>query len=436
MFQTFPSSAELCAKSLLIFDDGLASKDGHWFEIDRSIARFHADRGVEVTVVTHADFQHSDEFVAFGARVFPLIEQSIWTGSTHKEGWLAKLLDRVPLTGPLREWAGSLKQARHFCAILRTLLREQSYDCVLHPNALMADLLTWCVMPRTSRHRVSRVVFSTWLPIATYHEDRPPSFARKLRLWRVIAWMLRKEFAVGRMLCVTDSRRIADEYRVASGLDAVVTGSPRDIAITQPKLSSAGRTLIFGSLGAARWEKGIDLFQSAIAVLVARGDANFMRFLIQWNRPVARPDGSIFPRDAQLANAPQVDWRNGVLTSQDYDGALAAIDCMVLPYRRLMYQSRSSAVAVEAACAGIPMIYTADTWLSDFVVEQGAGIAVADGDVEGLERAILAMAADYPTYKAQAVERSAIARQRNSPAEFARVLWGAGPNQRVGGPVA
>ena len=70
------------------------------------------------------------------------------------------------------------------------------------------------------------------------------------------------------------------------------------------------------------------------------------------------------------------------------------------------------------------MIYTADTWLSDFVAEQGAGIAVADGDVAGLAHAILAMAADYPTYKAKAVERSAIARARNSPEAFARVLWG------------
>ena len=109
---------------------------------------------------------------------------------------------------------------------------------------------------------------------------------------------------------------------------------------------------------------------------------------------------------------------------------------MVLPYRRLMYQSRSSAVAVEAACSGIPMIYTADSWLSDFVAEQGAGIAVADGDVAGLARAILAMAADYPTHKAKAVEHSAIARARNSPEAFARVLWGTEPDtstRRAGG---
>ena len=109
---------------------------------------------------------------------------------------------------------------------------------------------------------------------------------------------------------------------------------------------------------------------------------------------------------------------------------------MVLPYRRALYHSQISGVAVEAACAGIPMIYTADTWLSDFVGEQGAGIAVADGDVKGLADAIRTMATNYPAYKALAVERSAIARARNSPEEFARVLWGAGPNQVAPGKAA
>ena len=416
----------MVGKSLLIFDDGLASKDGHWFEIDRSIAQFHADHGVRVTVVTHADFRHSDEFVAFGARVLPLIEQSIWKGWTPKDGWLAKLADRAPLAGPLREWSANLAQAKHFRAVLSRLLREEAYDCVLHPTALMTDFLVWSLMPGALRRRAKRVVLSTWYPIASYHEDRPPSFARKLALWKLIGWKLRNQFATGRMVFVTDSQRIANEYEQASGMTAIVVGSPRDIAKAKPGRSRADRALVFGSLGAARWEKGIDSLQSAIASLVGSGKADAIRFLVQWNRPVTRPDGTIYPRDPQLADSAQVDWRDGVLTSHDYDEALAGIDCMVLPYRRLMYQSRSSAVAVEAACSGIPMIYTADSWLSDFVAEQGAGIAVADGDVPGLERAILAMAADYTTYKARAVERSAVARARNSPGAFAGVLWGSG----------
>lgn len=428
MLQAYPPAAGQGAGSLLIFDDGLASKDGHWFEIDKAIARAHIVRGMQVTIVAHKNFQRDDELASLGVRVLPLIERSLWTGWVPDAGWLANFAARMPQLEPVREWAGNLKQARHFRTILQNVLRERSYDCVLHPTALMADFLTWCLMPRALRSRAGRVVFSTWYPIASYHEDRPPSFARKLAFWKLIAWKLRKEFETRRMLFVTDSQRIANEYQAASGLTAVVAGSPRDVAIPLTHARPAGRPLKFGSLGAARWEKGIDVLQSAIVDLVANGKADALNFDIQWNRPVARPDGTIYPRDARLAASRLIDWRDEVLSSQEYQDALAGIDCMILPYRHLMYQSRSSAVAVEAACAGIPMIYTADTWLSDFVGEQGAGIAVADGDAEALAQAMLAMAADFPAYKARAVERSTIARARNSPQEFARVLWADHPD--------
>ena len=428
MLPTLPDVPQISGKSLLIFDDGLASKDGHWFEIDKSIARFHSEQGTQVTIVSHVNFRHSDELAALGVRVLPLIEWSLWEGWLPERGWLSKLASRLSLARPVLEWVSNIKQARHFRAILKKALGEQPYDCVLHPTAMMADFLTWCLMPRRLCQRAGRVVLSTWYPIATYHEDRPPSFARKLAIWKFIAYNLRKDLASGRMRFVTDSWRIANEYRIASGMQAIVAGSPRSITIPETSATPFGSSVTFGSLGAARWEKGIDVFQSAIARLVVNDHANALRFAIQWNRPVTRPDGTTYLRDPQLVDSPQIDWRDQILSSQDYDRILSEIDCMVLPYRRLMYQSRSSAVAVEAACAGIPMIYTADSWLSDFVTEQGAGIAVADGDVKGLAEAIRTMAANYPAFKALAVERSAIARTRNSPAAFARVLWGAGPN--------
>ena len=407
----------------MIFDDGLSSKDGHWFEIDRGIARHHVERGARVTVVAHAGFKDSADLAALGVRVLPLIEQSSWAGWVPTPTWWDRLARRWPIAAPFREWAGVLEQARHFRAVLRRLLREDAYDCVLHPTALMADFVAWCLMPPSLRDRAGRVVFSTWSPIATYHDDRPPTFARKLAFWKLIAWRLRGQFASGRMLFLTDSVRIGDEYRKAANLDPIVVGGPREMGVVGGCAARHVHGLTFGSLGAARWEKGIDVLQDAIARLDQCDPDHNLRFVIQWNRAVLRPDGTVLPRNPMLAASQRVDWREAVLSSFDYEAALAGIDCMVLPYRRLMYQSRSSAVAVEAACAGIPMIYTADTWLADFVAEQGAGIAVADGDVAGLAEAIRRMAADYPAYKAQAVERSAIARARNSPAAFARVLW-------------
>ncbi len=413
----------LRGKSLLIFDDGLISKDGHWFGIDQAIVALHKEAGAATTVLCGSSFGFSEELAAAGATVMPRIHRSIWTGEMGNGSSL------------WREFRDAFSLARHFRDVLTRALRERTYDCVLHPSAMLPDLFAWAMVPRKLRRRVGRVALLTRFGLGEYSPTERPSFARKLTVWRWLIRWLRGEFASGRFILMTDSERLAEEYWEVTGARPAVVCSPKAMTAREAP-STATSSLTFGTVGAARIDKGIHLLQSAIEHLVSGGRLGQLRFTMQWNRSVRNDDGSLYPRSELLLAHPQVHFVENALSSDEYDKLFFGIDCMVLPYRRQMYHSPISGVAVEAACAGIPMIYTADTWLSDFVAEQGAGIAVADGDVEGLERAILAMAAEYPTYKAKAVERSAIARQRNSPAEFARVLWGAGPNQLVGGPVA
>lgn len=418
-----PSPAALRGKSLLIFDDGLSSKDGHWFEIDKAIAVLHAKAGGTTTIVCGSSFVYSDELEQAGATVLPSIEHSLWSGRMTGG------------SGLRHEFEVTLKLARHFRDILVPILRENTFDCVLHPSAMLADLLAWAMVPRKLRRRMGRVALLTRFGVGTYSASRPPAFARKHAAWRWLIRWLGRDFASGRFFLLTDSDRLADEYAAVAGVRPAVVCSPRAIA---PLAAVAERPpwLTFGTLGAARIDKGIHLLQAALERLVAEGAIADARFVMQWNRPVLNDDGSVYPRSAVLVGQPQVCYVEEALSSAAYDRQFLKIDCMVLPYRRALYHSQISGVAVEAACAGIPMIYTADTWLSDFIGEQGAGIAVADGDAAGLADAIRTMATDYPAYKALAVERSAIARTRNSPEAFARVLWGAGPNPRAQGQAA
>ena len=413
--------SDLRAKSLLIFDDGLASKNGHWFEIDKAITVLHAEDGVATTVVCGSTFAFGEELEQAGATVLPLIEHSLWSG-------------RIAGGSGLRhEFMGTIKLARHFRDVLVPIVRENTFDCVLHPSAMLADLLAWAMIPRKLRRRAGRVALLTRFGVGTYSASQPPAFARKHAAWRWLIRWLGPDFASGRFFLLTDSDRLADEYAAVAGVRPAVVCSPRAIA-SLAAVAERPPWLTFGTLGAARIDKGIHLMQAAIERLVLDAKIADVRFVMQWNRPVFNDDGSVYHRSPVLMAHPQVRYVEETLSSADYDGLFLGIDCMVLPYRRVLYHSQISGVAVEAACAGIPMIYTADTWLSDFVGEQGTGIAVTDGDVEGLARAIQTMAAEYPAYKTLAVERSAIARARNSPEAFARVLWGAGPNPRAQGP--
>ena len=412
-----PLLSELHGKSLLLFDDSLTSKDGHWFAIDKAIAELHAELGVETTIICNSSFDLADELRATGAKVSPVIEHSIWSGFDAGSGLF-------------NEFKGLIKLAWHFRSVLANALRKQTFDCVLHPSGLGADLLAWCLLPRRLRGRAKRVAILTRFGLGSYSPNGPPVFARKLVFWRWMVRYLKSDFASGKFILLTDSDRLAAEYEAVSGIRPTVACSPQAIPAS-PTVCGSSRPLCFGALGWARLQKGSDFFQAALEYLISHGQIGDLRFVMQWNRQVFRDDGTELRRSELLSSHPQIQYIEQVLTSAEYESAMHGLDCLILPYRRKLYHSQTSGVAVEAACAGIPMIYTADTWMSDFVEEQGAGIAVADGDVDGLAQAILAMAADYPAYKALAVERSAIARLRNSPAEFARVLWGAGPNLRA-----
>lgn len=58
---------DLRGKSLLIFDDGLRSLAGHWYEYDRATAELHLQRGASVTLICHRAFSHRDALEVAGA---------------------------------------------------------------------------------------------------------------------------------------------------------------------------------------------------------------------------------------------------------------------------------------------------------------------------------------------------------------------------------
>ncbi|MCA1661549.1 MAG: glycosyltransferase [Novosphingobium sp.] len=414
---------DLRGKSLLIFDDGLRSKDGHWFEYDRAVAQLHHDRGATTTILAHRDFGDPAGLEQAGARVVASIPASWWTGKQPEAGGPNRWLTRMRLTSALAELWAHLALARQFAATLERVLEERAYDLVFHPSAMAANLLAWALVRPSARNRAGRVVVLTRFGLGAYGASGPPTFARKLIYWKWIVRLLKREFARGRLVLSTDSERLASEYEVVTGVRPAVLASARTMPL-RPAEPRADGAITFATLGAARLDKGIDLFQNAIEALLEARGAPTMRFLIQWNRPVPKSGRHIYSKSEVLEASPAVEFIQHVLSSEAYDRAMRRIDCMVLPYRRSGYHSQISGVAVEAACAGIPLIVTADTWLSDFLAEQGAGIAVPDGDAVALAEAIRAIAADYPAYRARAIERSAIARERNSPERFVRALWG------------
>ena len=81
-------------------------------------------------------------------------------------------------------------------------------------------------------------------------------------------------------------------------------------------------------------------------------------------------------------------------------------------------------MAVEAVTAGIPVIYTDDTWIEDLVRGVGAGLSIRSGDLDSLVDALSIAFAKREQLASEARARANMARNEHSAERFANLLWG------------
>ena len=402
----------LTGKRLLVVEEALKDFVGHWYEYVRSVADLNRAAGVEVTVVSHAATTPALR-AELGAQ--PLFPRTLWDGDYRRGSWLARKLGL-----PRHNWLV-------FTAVRRFVRDHGPFDCLFAPTVVLHHIFGWRLLLALDRKRIGRMVLLVRNNVAEYRPGSPtPHFGASARLF---GWGLRSlagPIAAGRVVFATDSARLAEEYRQLCGIAPVVFPSPRvamPVAVPAPRDPAA--PLLFSCLGPARFEKGIDVLQAGIALYLADPANPPARFAIQWPTPIADGAGRPYPPDPALAATGKVDFIVDQLDSDAYDALVAATDCMVLPYRRSSYFARISGVAVEAVTGGIPVIATADTWTSELVRRDGAGIAISDGDAAALAAAIAEVARNYPRYREMAVARQQQALDANSGAAFLDCLWGA-----------
>ncbi|MEO6041368.1 MAG: glycosyltransferase family 4 protein [Croceibacterium sp.] len=400
----------LAGKRLLIVEEALGDFVGHWYEYVKSVAELSRVEGAAITIAGHAA---ATPALREELDVLPAFEKTPWNG------------DYFHRLAPIRK----LGLVRHNWLVfgrMRALLRREGpFDCTFVPTVVVHHIWAWRVLLRLYPRRIGRLVLLIRNNAASYAPgSSEPQFNSAARLFGRALRALATQIASGQVVIATDSDRLAEEYRQLCGVKPVVFPSPR-VAAPAAARASKGKSgpLLFSCLGPARFEKGIDVLQQAIALVLAQGDVP-IRFAVQWPSPISDEAGQPYPPDAALAESGLVDFLTEPLSSEAYDALLASTDCMVLPYRRSSYFARISGVAVEAVTGGIPVIATADTWTSELVETSGAGIAVPDGDAQALAEAMTAMALEYPRYRTLAEARRNQALAAHSGEGFINLLWG------------
>jgi len=407
-------------RRLLISEEGLVDEIGHWYEYCKSVSDIHAERGIECLVAMHLD---AKEAVRSEIKALPVYRQTSW-GRLNTE----------PNT--VKRYLGILSHNALVYKTMNRVMRETGpVDIVFAPTVAIHHLIGWRLFAAMHGERgFKRLVLLFRNNIGYYSKDSDtPKFRRATHILAPIFKSFAPLIKKGRVVFATDSERLADEYEALCGLRPIVFPSPR---IAEPASSVSGKAadvstaaksktnIVFSCLGPARFEKGIDILQEAIKLVLARRPSPDICFVIQWNSEIKFASGEIYPPDPALLNDSRVRLLTKSLTSEEYNVEVAETDCMVLPYRRDSYFARISGVAVEGVTAGKPIIYTLGTWCEGLVQTSGAGIGVPDGDVEKLAWAIEEMADNFPLHRARAAEKAEDARQSNSAEAFVERLWG------------
>jgi glycosyltransferase involved in cell wall biosynthesis len=189
--------------------------------------------------------------------------------------------------------------------------------------------------------------------------------------------------------------------------------------------------IVFGCYGAARWEKGSDIFQEAIKLIlkneVSSGECRVagvedkaepvtrdslpataagrpLRFCIQWVEDFQDDSGNLVSIDPWLREHSQVEVIGRYFEGDEYERRLAQTDVIVLPYRS-PYRLRVSRVVIEAMIKGMPVIATEGTTLFEQAEEYGVVIGCEEGDAESLAEAMLEMAERFGVLRASAEEK-------------------------------
>ncbi len=399
-------------KRLLIVEEALKDRRGHWYEYDKAVRSINAARGVSVVVAAH---QSVAPEIMTELNAAPVFRYTNWDQIYYS----ARPFKRY--------WGVLVHNWRVWRAMDRFLKDSEPFDHIFVPTVAVFHLAAWfflCMRHKNKKFKRLTLLFRNNAGRYVAGQSRPV-FKRSSYILRQLLRSFGPWVRDGAVCLATDSSRLSAEYTALCGLPFQTF--PHALIRTHTAtvhLRKSGDPVVLACLGPARLEKGIDLLEKAVRLLLDRKPELNVRYVIQWNQELRTLDGGRIEPDSGLVKSGRVDYLTRELSSDEYDRQLLRADCMVLPYRRESYCARISGVALEAMAAGIPLIYTRDTWMEDAVLAHGAGLAVEDESAEDLADKITEMVSRADEFRAAAARRSAAAVEHHSPERLMAALWG------------
>jgi len=398
---------------LLIVEEALKNRNGHWYEYNRAIVEEARKQQHEVTLLAHQDIDSTIEEELQATPFFPVTswDQVYYSPSAVRRYW--GILQHNRLIARLL--------TRHFQA------QNQPYDVVLVPTTVLYHWLAWrWLVFRGHKRWFRRVVLTTRNNAGEYDpEINGYRFNESAKVLALILKSFRKPAASGVAEFASDSEKLCEQYNALSGLPFKTYPHPRTtehLPLPAPQLRSE---LVFSALGPPRFEKGSDLVVEAIQKILADNPGFPGRFVLHWTNSAYSPDGQEIHLPEEWNDHPKVEIIRDSLGSTEYQQRIDEADVLLLPYRRAQYHARLSGIIIEAFQSGKACICISNTWLSNCLAKIGKGISMDEESSDALKSAIETLAKD-PSSVRFTNDEIQEARQAHSPGAFVDLLVGKG----------
>lgn len=394
---------------LLIVEEALKNRSGHWYEYNRAIVDEARKRGHEVRLLAHKDIE-SDICEELGAT--PFFPVTSWDqGYNYPQAW--------------KRYLGILRHNISIARLLQKHFKTETapYDVVLVPTVVLYHWLAWrWLVFRSAGKWFGRVVLTTRNNAGEYDpESRSYTFNASARVLARVLKSFRHSVGSGVVEFASDSSVLCRQYEELCRLDFRPYPHPRSTDHLPIPENESRKEVVFSALGPPRYEKGSDLIVKAVQQIL-KGDPKFPgRFVLHWTGPVYSPDGTETILPDEWENHPKVEVIRDNLTSEEYQRRIDKADVILLPYRRSQYHARLSGIVIEAFQSGIPCVCISDTWLERCLNEIGKGSVMEEETPEFLAQTIQAIANELPTYQFSKEEIDS-ARSAHSPASFLEQL--------------
>lgn len=394
---------------LLIVEEALKNRSGHWYEYNRAIVEEARKRGHEVTLLAHREIESEIREELAAEAFFPVTswDQVYY----HPSAW--------------RRYLGILRHNLSIAKLLRKHFKAQStpYDIVLVPTVVLYHWLAWrWLVWRGAGKWFQRVVLTTRNNAVKYDpESRSHIFNPSAKVLARVLKSFRHSVGSGVVEFASDSSVLCRQYEELCSLPFNPYPHPRPTDHLPIPEKMPRNELVFSALGPPRYEKGSDLIVEAIQQILKEEPGFPGRFVLQWTKPVYSPEGAETTLPKEWENHPKVEVIRESLTSGEYQRRIDETSVILLPYRRSQYHARLSGIVIEAFQSGIPCICISDTWLEGCLSKIGKGSVMEEEAPERLAQAIQTIACELPTYQFSDEEIDS-ARSAHSPTSFLEQL--------------